>query len=190
MRQRTRNASAQFFLASFLLTLGSNPTLWSAEKTRDESKPAAKPVSLNSTKPDLPSPSSELVQALLSLHNEARARQGLAALRLHPSLTAAAQRYAEFAHRTRSFGHEADGRSPADRIAAEGLRHGSWAENMAQGQQNPAAAMHTWMNSSAHRGNILSQHAYVGFGKVGGIWVTVFANLLDGHDAAEHVVRK
>lgn len=190
MRHSNRSVSAQFFIVTILLTFESAPSLWSSEKVRDESKAAAKPVSLESTKPALPSPSPELVKALLSLHNEVRARQGLAALRLHPRLTAAAQRYAEYASRTGTFGHEADGRSPAERIAAEGLQHGSWAENMAQGQQNPVAAMHTWMNSSAHRGNILSQHAYVGFGKVGGIWVTVFANLFDVQDSVEELAAK
>jgi uncharacterized protein YkwD len=192
MRYLSRQEIFRLGMALGFATLAlTSQTLQSAERVRGESKPIAKTISLDTTKSvPLPSPGPEVLTALLTLHNEARAQKGLAALQLHPKLTAAAQRYAEFSFRTGKFGHQADGKSPADRIAAEGLRHASWAENMAWGQQTPVAAMHTWMNSGGHRGNILSRHAYVGFGRVGGIWVTVFANLIDSQDPAEVLAQK
>jgi uncharacterized protein YkwD len=152
----------------------------------------ARGVSLERTKStnQLPAPDLATLNALLKLHNEVRARQGLAALKLHPKLTAAAQRYAEFSFRTGGLGHQADGRSPDERIAAEGLKHGSWAENMAWGQPTPQAVMATWLKSNGHRGNILSRHSHVGFGKAGGVWVTVFANVADIDDADPDLVRK
>ena len=60
---------------------------------------------------------------------------------LHPKLTAAATRYAAYSFYRGRFGHHIDGTSPPERISVEGLKHGSWAENMAKGQQSPAAAI-------------------------------------------------
>jgi uncharacterized protein YkwD len=137
------------------------------------------PASLSTSRdrrPLLPAPPRETLNRLLQLHNDVRARRGLPVLKLSTRLTAAAQRYADYSHRTGQFGHYADGRTPSDRIAAEGLRHGSCAENMAWGMESPQDAMNIWLGSSAHHGNILSGHTHVGFGQVGSIWVTVFAN--------------
>ena len=142
-----------------------------------EKKVEAKPASLASAKP---APAAVVVpsqiDAMLALHNNHRARYGLRGLVLHSKLNAAAQRYANYSQRTQRFGHYADGRSPSQRISAEGMSYSSWAENMAWGQGSAQSAMNTWVNSSGHHGNILSGHTHVGFGYSGGVWVAVFAN--------------
>lgn len=150
--------------------------LWADELSRGTATSTGeiKPASVE--KAAFPAPKKSIQEALLRLHNSARARQGLLPFKENPRLTAAAQRFAEYIHRTGRFSHYADGRSPDQRIAAEGYGTASWAENIAWSQTTPEGAMTTWMNSGGHRGNILSGHVQVGFGNVGTVWVTVFAN--------------
>jgi len=54
------------------------------------------------------------------------------------------------------FGHtDPDGRDPWDRAADAGITNLA-AENIARGQQTPAAVMKAWMKSTGHRANILN----------------------------------
>lgn len=46
--------------------------------------------------------------------------------------------------------------NPQDRLSAVGYQWQAWGENLAAGQQTPAAAVQGWMQSSGHRANILS----------------------------------
>ncbi len=48
-----------------------------------------------------------------------------------------------------------DGQGPADRITAAGYTWAACAENIAAGQTSAEAVMAAWMNSTAHRENIL-----------------------------------
>ena len=68
------------------------------------------------------------------------------------------------------FSHTSlDGRSPWDRIEAQGYTAGS-GENIAAGQSTPAAVMDAWMKSTGHRANILncsSRAIGVGIGRGG-----------------------
>jgi uncharacterized protein YkwD len=65
--------------------------------------------------------------------------------------------------------------SPFDRAEEAGLSNAR-AENIARGQQSPAAVMDSWMNSSGHRANILNcQLRTLGVGVAtgsGGPWWT------------------
>ena len=49
------------------------------------------------------------------------------------------------------------------RISAQGYTWRSWGENIAYGQESPAEVVTTWMNSPAHRENILD----CGFTQIG-----------------------
>lgn len=55
------------------------------------------------------------------------------------------------------FDHNSqDGRSPFDRMSDAGYKFSAAAENIAMGQQTPAAVMDAWMNSPGHKANILN----------------------------------
>jgi uncharacterized protein YkwD len=93
---------------------------------------------------------------VVRLVNVARASAGCRALRVDVHLTAAARLHSEDMARHNYFSHTSlDGRSPWDRIRAQGYAYGS-AENIAAGQRTPAAVMTAWMNSPGHRANILN----------------------------------
>ncbi len=46
-----------------------------------------------------------------------------------------------------------NGSSPGDRITAQGYRWRTYGENIARGQQDEAAVLNAWQNSSGHRAN-------------------------------------
>jgi len=75
----------------------------------------------------------------------------------------AAQKYAEYQARTNTTGHNADGRDPGARIAAENVQACYWAENvyeqwnspsMASWQNAADGAMNFWRNSPGHAANM------------------------------------
>lgn len=101
--------------------------------------------------------SGEPLQAeVVRLVNIARASAGCAPLRIDGRLTAAARLHSEDMARQNYFSHTSlDGRTPWDRIAAQGYPAAS-GENIAAGHKTPAAVMEGWMNSAGHRANILS----------------------------------
>ena len=166
------------------LSMADDPPTKSAKTKakRVSQNPAARPIMLP--------PDPATLQALLLMHNHYRAQNGLPPLKLHPKLTAAAQRYAEYSLRKHKFGHQADGNSPTERIAAEGLEHNGWAENIGWGQYSPAQVMQSWVRSTGHRRNILDEFTHVGFGRAGNKWVTLFANPLEKPDTDPKLVDK
>jgi uncharacterized protein YkwD len=56
------------------------------------------------------------------------------------------------------------GKSPFDRMDANGLIYRQAAENIACGQFNAIFAHEAWMNSSGHRSNILGECSKLGVG--------------------------
>jgi len=94
---------------------------------------------------------------VVALVNEERALVGCAPLQVNFQLTAAAQSHTEDMAFRDYFSHTSlDGRSPWDRIRAEGYNFWSAAENIAAGYQTPASVMAGWMGSTGHRANILN----------------------------------
>ena len=77
---------------------------------------------------------------LIERTNSERTRRGLPALEIDLNLVKSARNHAAWMTRTHTLRHT-------------GL---AVAENIAMGQSNSAEAMHSWMNSSGHRANILS----------------------------------
>lgn len=107
---------------------------------------------------------------VVRLVNVARAAAGCGALRVDSRLTTAARLHSEDMALRNYFSHTSlDGRSPWDRIQAQGYTAGS-GENIAAGYATPAAVMDAWMKSSGHRANILncaSRAIGVGLGRGG-----------------------
>lgn len=107
-----------------------------------------------------------LADAILSRTNAARRKQKLAELKADPRLAAAAQGLADHMARTGQFSHQADGRTPAQRVEAQQYQWTFVAENIAfrsdagiSPDDTARLLMEQWLTSPGHRQNILSPQA-------------------------------
>ena len=99
--------------------------------------------------------------------NAFRASQGLRPVAVDPMLSQAASGFASYLARTDQFGHEADGRDPAQRAQAAGYAMCMVAENLAL--EGSTAGFGTselagdfvdgWIASPGHRANLLAADA-------------------------------
>lgn len=118
---------------------------------------------------------------LVRLVNCERQKAGLKPLRSHSHLTQAAGSHALHMAGTKTLAHELDGKSVGDRLDHVGFRWSHCGENIACGQDTPAEAFRSWMNSPGHRANILGpDYTQIGIGVEGGedqqnYWVMVLA---------------
>jgi uncharacterized protein YkwD len=101
--------------------------------------------------------------AIVELTNQARLANGLTPLTEHPALVAAAQKYADLHAHVSSdrLDHNLNGSTLASRIEAEGYTGWAFlAENLvwvsADPPLSPAETVQQWLNSSAHRSNMLN----------------------------------
>ena len=113
---------------------------------------------------------------VFELVNSERGDQGLPAYAWSEHLALAAERHAEDMVAQDYFDHESlDGRSFADRAREAGYDASPTGENIAAGQRSADQVMTSWMNSSGHRANILSDRSNeIGVGFVDNHWVQVF----------------
>jgi hypothetical protein len=101
---------------------------------------------------------------VLSRSNAFRHSQGRAPTRAEPLLSATAQDYAAHMARTGRYGHEADGREPAQRVQAHGYAYCSVSENVAFQQRSSGftaselagAFVQGWIDSPGHQRNLLA----------------------------------
>ncbi|WP_218150760.1 CAP domain-containing protein [Actinokineospora terrae] len=94
--------------------------------------------------------------AVVEIVNARRAEAGCGPLRWNDKLATAARKHSQDMAVRGYFDHNSpDGRTPWDRIKAEGYTKAS-GENIAAGQATPEAVMTGWMNSPGHRANILN----------------------------------
>ena len=115
------------------------------------------------TLPDLP----QTEIAIVEMTNAFRKDNKLAALKPNAALTAAARAFADYLGKSGKFGHEADGRHPAQRAEAQGYRHCTVTENLAlhldsrgfETKQLAHDAIEGWKASPGHRANMLRPHA-------------------------------
>lgn len=116
-------------------------------------------------------------QALLSKTNKVRANHGCPKLRLRSELNKAAQRHASDMSRNRYFSHTSqDGTSWITRIRRAGWDEPG-GENIARGYSRAGTVVSAWMNSPAHRRNILNckfRNLGVGYAQSGHYWVQDF----------------
>jgi uncharacterized protein YkwD len=118
----------------------------------------------STTAPTMPAPATvtaELTEAekmeaeVLALVNAERQKAGLSALRTGDAISRAAGIRAE--ELLEVFSHERpDGSSCFTVLAAEGVSYSAAGENIAMGQSTAEKVMDSWMKSSGHKANILS----------------------------------
>ena len=104
---------------------------------------------------------------VIEITNQARQRAKLGAVKPDKALTIAAQAFARYLAETNTFSHTADGRQPAIRAGAAGYKYCQIAENLALsasslGFEAKSLATETiegWLNSPAHRANLLTPYA-------------------------------
>ncbi|MEU8619581.1 CAP domain-containing protein [Streptomyces sp. NPDC048623] len=93
---------------------------------------------------------------VVRLVNTERKKAGCAPLRSDPRLHTAAQAHADDMAARNSYAHaDRRGHDAGDRITAAGYTWSAWGENIHRGPHSAAQAMDEWMNSEAHRKNIL-----------------------------------
>lgn len=96
-------------------------------------------------------------EAMLAEVNRQRAAEGAPPLALDPRLSGAAQRHAEDMLGRAYYDHESpEGLRPKDRVLASGYPARIVAENIARGPTSVEEVMSAWMQSRAHRGNLLN----------------------------------
>jgi uncharacterized protein YkwD len=92
---------------------------------------------------------------VLALVNQERAAAGCAAVVADTALADVARAHSADMRDRSYFSHVTpEGLDPFARARAAGVGYAR-AENIAQGQPDPAAVMAAWMNSPGHRANIL-----------------------------------
>lgn len=111
---------------------------------------------------------------VISLTNQNRTTNGLAALHTNSRLTTAAQAKAKDMFAKNYWAHDSpDGETPWDFIVAAGYNYSTAGENLAKDFDTSAGVVNAWMNSPEHRANILNK----GFVDVG---VAVMNGTLQG----------
>ncbi|GAA4638406.1 hypothetical protein GCM10023196_095980 [Actinoallomurus vinaceus] len=150
-----------------------NPKPTKRKSHRTTHKPAPRPSHKKTHKPTptetrrVPAPppvaggptgkAAQYAAQVLSITNSERAKHGCGALTINARLARAAQGHSADMVARHFFDHtNPDGKGPGERLAAVGYASGAWGENIAAGQQTPAAVMNSWMNSPGHRANILN----------------------------------
>lgn len=141
--------------------------------------PAGEQYGLRSVPAEVPASAQEW--EVLRLVNVERMNEGLAPLTMFAAMqTATDIRALEIVE---SFSHtRPDGTDCFTVFDEVGVNWSSVGENIAAGQQTPAAVMNSWMNSSGHRANILNsgfKHIGVGYtysqgSAYGAYWVQLF----------------
>ena len=97
--------------------------------------------------------------------NAFRVYHGLKAYRWDESAATAARLHSEDLAAQNYFSHYSlDGRSPWDRMEAQGIRSKNAAENISAGNRNGVEAYDGWVNSSGHRDNMLGRYTWIGVG--------------------------
>jgi uncharacterized protein YkwD len=94
---------------------------------------------------------------VVSLTNDARVKNGCAALRTDGKLTAAARAHSADMVQKNTFSHTgSDGSTFIVRIQRAGYAANATGENIAWGYRTPADVVNGWLNSPTHRANILN----------------------------------
>ncbi|MFE6223190.1 sigma-70 family RNA polymerase sigma factor [Streptomyces sp. NPDC057854] len=129
--------------------------------------PTPAPVTATATRPApttaAPTPSRTVAPApadpgerVTALVNRLRAEAGCGPLRTDARLTAAARAYARDMTDRGYYGHASpEGEFADTRMTEAGYRWSAWAENLAQGQRDPADVVASWRGDAAHRRNLL-----------------------------------
>ena len=122
-------------------------------------------------------------QEVFNLVNQIRAENGLEPFVYNETLAETARAHSQDMIDRNFFDHyNPDGKSPFDRMEANGIRYSMAAENIAAGYPSPEAVVEGWMNSDGHRANILGGCEELGVGlalggSYGYYWTQCFATV-------------
>lgn len=113
---------------------------------------------------------------VVALVNEEREEAGCSPVTVDARLADAAQDHSQDQADMKKMTHTgSDGSTVGERATRAGYRWSKIGENVASGTTSPERAMQLWMNSSAHRDNILNcGFTNIGVGRVGGYWTQDF----------------
>ncbi|EJW19835.1 CAP domain-containing protein [Paenibacillus alvei] len=104
-------------------------------------------------------------QQVFDLANAVRVRNGEKPLQWNDKIAGTARKHSGDMGRRNFFDHNnPDGKSPFDRIKADGIVYKSAGENIAAGQTSAIFVHENWMNSKGHRANILGGFSSIGVG--------------------------
>ena len=106
-------------------------------------------------------------ERIVEATNAFRREAGLRELATDAKLAATARDFAQFMARTGKFGHEADGRTPSERVARHGYEYCFVAENIGyqfrtrgySARELAAGLVEGWKNSPGHRKNLADRDA-------------------------------
>ncbi|MEU4090657.1 sigma-70 family RNA polymerase sigma factor [Streptomyces aureus] len=128
-----------------------------AAPTKSATASSAAPTRKVSGLPQTQAAPTTTVAQVVALVNKERAAAGCGPVTEDPQLEDAAQAHSDDMAARDFFEHtNPDGADPGQRITAAGYHWSTYGENIAMGQQTPAAVMNSWMNSPGHRANILN----------------------------------
>ncbi|SES09716.1 CAP domain-containing protein [Psychrobacillus sp. OK032] len=150
-----------------------------AEKPATPATPVTPPVAKEPVKENNEAVQvSSVIQQVVNLTNQERAKAGLKALQIDTKLTQSAQAKSQdmknknyFSHTSPTYG------SPFDQMKSFGVTYKSAAENIAMGQRSAAEVMDAWMKSPGHKANIMNPsltHIGVGLSDSGFYWTQQF----------------
>jgi uncharacterized protein YkwD len=113
---------------------------------------------------------------VVALVNEEREEAGCSPVTVDARLTDAAQDHSQDQADMGKMTHTgSDGSTVGKRATRAGYEWRKIGENVASGTTSPERAMQLWMNSSAHRANIVNcAFRHIGVGRVGGCWTQDF----------------
>jgi uncharacterized protein YkwD len=94
-------------------------------------------------------------KAIVEFTNNERAKEGLEALKIDPTLFEAARQHSKDMAKEKKLSHELFGKGVDDRVKALNYKYFAVGENVAWNEPTPEAVVQGWMKSPGHRENIL-----------------------------------
>ncbi len=100
-------------------------------------------------------------QQVVDLINQIRRQNNLSILTINSRLMTAAEGHTLDMAQHNFFAHEgSDGSTVGDRLTSQGYVWSFYAEDLACGYDSPSAVVQGWMDSPAHRANLLAAEAH------------------------------
>jgi uncharacterized protein YkwD len=137
-----------------------------------------------------PAARGDLAAQVVDLVNAHRARLGLQALAVSPTLTAAAtwkaRHMAAYSYLAHDDPAPPAARTSGERLAECGYPRASWGENIAAGYETAQAALDGWLASPGHRANLeRPEYRATGVGAAGSrlSWAQAFGTAVDAGSA-------
>ncbi|MBG9790125.1 CAP domain-containing protein [Brevibacillus laterosporus] len=143
----------------------------------EQKKPSIKePVKDSDSKENVSSEASAMVNEVVDIVNQERAKAGLKPLSMDKELSKMATDKAKDMAQNNYFDHDSPTfGSPFDMMKQYDISFRTAGENIAEGQRSAEEVMKDWMGSDGHRRNIMdSSFTKIGVGYYNGYWVQEF----------------